>query len=96
VKALKLFSWLARFLTFFILLVLALNNQQVVSIHGLGQASWSVSMSWLLLGTLAIGIGIGAVAMTPTLLRQRRALRSAQRGAVPAPASSSADDELGI
>ncbi len=94
--ALNLLKWLARFVTFFVLLVLALNNQQVVPLHGIGAATWSIPMAWLLLITLALGACIGALALMPTLFKQRRAIRSAQKSATPLPIPARPDDELGI
>ena len=94
--ALKLLKWLARFATFFVLLVFALNNQQAVPLHGVGSITWSVPMAWLLLATLVLGISIGALGLMPTLFRQRRAIRSAQKIPAPVVVPSRHDDELGI
>lgn len=91
----KILSWLIRFVVFFALLMLALNNQQLVTINGLSGMSWSLPMAWLLLATLVLGAALGAASMLPKLIQQRRRAHAAQVAMTPT-IKQAPRDELGI
>ena len=72
----NLLNWLTRFVVFFGVLVLALNNQHEVSIRGFSGAVWSLSLAWALLIALCFGAVIGVLIMVPPWVKERKKARS--------------------
>jgi uncharacterized integral membrane protein len=96
----RLLAWLARVGLFALLLGFALSNTEPASLRFLGIAAfeWRAPLVVFLLVFFAAGIVLGAAAVMPRVLRQRRDLLRAQReatlsrrpadGAAAAPAAS--------
>ena len=77
----RLLAWLARVGLFVLLLGFALSNTEPVSLRFLGVAAfeWRAPLVVFLLVFFAAGIVLGAAAVMPRVLLQRRNLLRAQR-----------------
>lgn len=81
----RLLVWAFRLFVFFALFAFALNNEQVVAVHGFFGTQWRAPMVIVVLAAFAAGAAVGVLAMVPAWWRHRRA---AARQVAPAPAPS--------
>jgi lipopolysaccharide assembly protein A len=71
----RIFVWLFRAAAFFVLFAFALNNQHETTLHWFFGYEWRGPMVFVVLGALALGCALGALAMLPSWWRQRRRAR---------------------
>jgi lipopolysaccharide assembly protein A len=71
----RILVWLARGAAFFVLFAFALNNQHEVTLHWFFGVEWRGQMVFVVLGALAAGCILGALAMLPSWWRHRRQAR---------------------
>jgi uncharacterized integral membrane protein len=69
----RIFVWLLRGVVFLILLAFALNNQQIVTVHGFFGTRWQAPLVIVVLASVALGALIGIAGMLQGRWRQRRA-----------------------
>ncbi|MBH9576363.1 MULTISPECIES: lipopolysaccharide assembly protein LapA domain-containing protein [Inhella] len=74
-RALK---WLLRAFLFFALFAFSLNNQQTVTVHWFFGYFWQTPLIFVVLVSLAAGMALGVLAMTPAWWRQRAQARRQQ------------------
>ena len=68
----KYLMWLLKAAIFFALFAFALNNQHSVRVRFFFGQEWQGPLVLVVLATLALGIVIGALGMTPRWWRQHR------------------------
>lgn len=93
----RIFVWLLRGAVFLVLLAFALNNQQVVTVHGFFGTKWQAPLVIVVLASVALGALIGIGGMLQGRWRQRRTASQARVKSVsspPAQAAVSAVDPL--
>jgi uncharacterized integral membrane protein len=87
----RIFVWLLRGVVFLILLAFALNNQQIVTVHGFFGTRWQAPLVIVVLASVALGTLIGIAGMLQGRWRQRRTPADTQtkaaRNAQPAAAA---------
>ena len=81
-----LLKWLVKAALFFALFAFALNNQQEVVVHFVLGRQWQTPMVVVVLLSLAFGVVLGVLVMTPHWWRQRQQQKSASTPAVAADA----------
>jgi uncharacterized integral membrane protein len=87
----RLIAWLLRAVLFFVLFAFALNNQHDAEVRWFFGLAWRAPMVFIVLGALALGCLLGALAMLPSWWHQRRRASRATRRldkAVATPAAS--------
>ena len=93
----RILVWLFRAAAFFVLFAFALNNQHETSVRWFFGYEWRGPMVFVVLGALALGCLLGAMAMLPSWWRQRRAARpieDAPATVTPSAADASALDSV--
>lgn len=74
----RIIVWLFRSVVFLILLAFALNNQQVVTVHGFFGTKWQAPLVIVVLASVALGTLVGIAGMLQGRWRQRRAATAAR------------------
>lgn len=93
----RIIVWFLRGVVFLVLLAFALNNQQIVTVHGFFGTKWQAPLVIVVLASLGVGTLIGIAGMLQGRWRQRRNVaeaRSKASPAVAAPAPASAAEAL--
>jgi len=67
-------TWLLRIVLFVILLGLAIKNSNEVELRFFFDASWQAPLSLVVLAAFGSGILLGALALLPKLVSQRRGM----------------------
>ena len=68
----RILVWLFRAAAFFVLFAFALNNQHESTLHWFFGYEWHGPTVFVVLGALALGCALGALAMLPSWWRHRR------------------------
>lgn len=84
----RILAWLLRAFAFLLLFALALNNQHLVTVHGLWGHAWQGPLMVALLVAFAGGAALGMAAMVPRWWRRGRPSEP-PASAAPAPATPS-------
>lgn len=71
----RLLKWLLRAFLFLALFAFSLNNQQTVTVHWFFGHFWQTPLIFVVLVSLAAGMALGVLAMTPAWWRQRSQAR---------------------
>ena len=69
----RLLSWFVRLILFLLLVGLALNNLEPVTLNLLFGAQWQAPMIVIVLAVFVLGVVLGVVALLPSWMRHRRA-----------------------
>jgi len=78
----RVFNWIWRGLLFVLFFAFALKNQQLVTLNGFTQSQqWQAPMVVVVVAAFIGGSVTGALAMLPSLLRQRRLGKDKQASA---------------
>jgi len=86
----RIFVWLLRGAVFLVLLAFALNNQQVVTVHGFFGTKWQAPLVIVVLASVALGALIGIGGMLQGRWRQRRTASQARAKSVSSPPAQAA------
>lgn len=73
--------WLLRGILFVILLGLAIKNSSDVELRFFFDASWQAPLSLVVLAAFGFGVLLGALALLPGAIRQRRTIAKLRRQA---------------
>ncbi len=68
----RIIVWFLRGVVFLVLLAFALNNQQIVTVHGFFGTKWQAPLVIVVLASLGLGTLIGIAGMLQGRWRQRR------------------------
>lgn len=93
----RIIVWFLRGVVFLILLAFALNNQQVVTVHGFFGTKWQAPLVIVVLASVALGTLVGIAGMLQGRWRQRRAVtgsRTQTAAGSPAPAPAQVADVI--
>lgn len=83
----RILSWLLRALVFFTLFAFALNNQELVVVHGFFGIDWRAPLVIVVLLAFGAGSALGVLAMLPPWWRARRRAADGARDGMPGSAA---------
>jgi uncharacterized integral membrane protein len=84
----RIIVWFLRGVVFLVLLAFALNNQQIVTVHGFFGTKWQAPLVIVVLASLGLGTLIGIAGMLQGRWRQRRKVAEVRSKGAPAVAAS--------